>query len=249
VTKLQTRSRRLSWDACYNARDVGGYETCDGPTTRWDALLRADNLCRLTGEGRAALIDHGVTTIIDLRTERELEVDLPPFRTNPSDGVAYHHLALFPDDDHWYGELAQTSSSGEMYRLFLDRWGERIAGIITVIARAPEGGVLVHCHGGKDRTGVIVALLLALVGVPDATIAEDFALSDVYLRPWYDEMLAPVEDPEQRERLTKQIFTAFPETMLATLEYLRDEYGGAEQYLLSHGAWALDIERLRNRLV
>jgi protein-tyrosine phosphatase len=74
--------RRLSWDACFNVRDLGGHPIVDGGQTRWRAVVRADTLCRLSETGRAALVDYGVRTVIDLRSARELEAVPHPFANN-----------------------------------------------------------------------------------------------------------------------------------------------------------------------
>jgi protein tyrosine/serine phosphatase len=248
MTDTESRSRHLVWDGCLNVRDLGGLPA-DGGRIREGALVRSDYTGRLTEEGRAAVLAHGVRTIIDVRTPVELEQDPPAFRDEDNAGVRCLHLPFFLNDEQFDAELRATNSPAEVYRLFLDRWSEAVAAIVTALARAPEGGVLIHCYSGKDRTGVIVALVLALMGVPDDVIVEDYALTDDNLRSWYDEMLAQTEDPERRERLATQLFTSFPETMLATLEHLRERYGGAESYLLQASVSAEDLELLRARLL
>jgi len=119
---------------------------------------------------------------------------------------------------------------------------------VTAIARAPEGGVLVHCHAGKDRTGLVVALLLTLVGVPDDIIVADYALSDRYLQPLYDEILAAIDDPPRRERLRSWLH-ARPEGMQGALAALDERYDGAASYLRAAGVSADDLARARERLV
>ncbi len=249
MTETESRTRHLAWDGCLNVRDLGGLPAADGRWIRVGALVRSDYPGRLTADGRAALLAHGVRTIIDLRTPNEVERDPPAFREESDSGLIYLHLPFFLDDDQFSAELRATSSSIEAYQLFLDRWAESVGVIVTAAARAPEGGVLIHCYSGKDRTGVIVALVLAVTGVPDDVIVSDYALTDANLRHWYGTILAETADPEEREKLEKQIFTSFPETMLATLEYLNTKYGGAEGYLLQAGVSAVDIDRLRTRLL
>ena len=197
-------ARRLHWDACYNARDLGGYATADGGRTRWGAFVRADNLSRLTPAGQSALIAYGVRTVIDLRRADELTIDLNPFAT-PSDDPrrpAYLNLPLGLHADREGILAVQAAGEGddasmlELFRLVLDHYWRGIAGVMNAIAAAPEGAVLFHCHAGKDRTGMIAALLLALAGVPNATIAEDYALSQVCLQPIFDQRLSQEPDPQ-----------------------------------------------------
>jgi protein-tyrosine phosphatase len=251
----QTR-RHLSWDACYNMRDLGGYATADGSRTRWGTFVRADNLCRLISSGRAALLDYGVRTIIDLRRAAELEIDPSPFASplQGAKGPAYLNLPLGLGADSAGVAAVSAAGTGEdasmlaLFREVLDHYWRGIAGVMTAIATSPDGAVLFHCHAGKDRTGLIAALLLALAGVPAQTIAEDYALSQVCLQPIFDERLSQEPDPAKRERMARMI-SAAPETMLGILAHLDARHGGAERYLLAAGTAAADVKRLRKRLV
>jgi hypothetical protein len=153
----------------------------------------------------------------------------------------------FLDED--IGEPASdVASLAEDYMKMLDRFGPRLAAIMKAIARAPEGGVLVHCHAGKDRTGLVTALLLEMARVERETIAADYALSQECLRPSTEEWLAngPGERTE-RERAVEW-FAPRAEVMLAVLEYLDQRYGSVETYLLGSGVAKEDIVRLRRRL-
>lgn len=249
-------TRRLAWEACYNARDIGGYATRDGGQTRWRRFLRADNLVRLTTAGIAALIAEGVRTVIDLRSPYELRIDACPFAPPCAlpGAPEYQNLpALDRDDKSLTGLLDAATSVSQMYALMLDHCRSQLATIFTAVATAPPGGVLVYCHAGKDRTGVVAALTLALAGVPDATIGEDYALSERHLQPLYDEQLRSARDSAQRERLSQQfrspLNVALSEAMLETLTYLNTQHGGAHAYLRTSGVAALDLEQVRARLL
>ena len=248
-------SRRLAWEACYNARDLGGYATSDGGRTRWGVFVRADNLGRLSPASRIALLDYGVRTVIDLRRSGELEIDPDPFaeRSGDTRWPQYANLPLGLGADR--ESIAAVSAAGNapgatmeaLFRLVLDRYWRGIGGVMRALAAAPQGGVLFHCHAGKDRTGLIAALLLALAGVPAATIAEDYALSQEYLRPVYDARLRAELDPARRAQLALMIGAA-PGTMLSILEHLDSRHGGAERYLLAASVAPADLERLRRRV-
>jgi protein tyrosine/serine phosphatase len=119
---------------------------------------------------------------------------------------------------------------------------------MRAVANAPPGGVLIHCLAGKDRTGIAVALLLALVGVDDAQIAADYALSEAGLAPELDAALAGAPSDEERARLVRS-YDARPESMLSTLAHLRARHGGAEAYLARAGLSEADIQRIRERLL
>jgi protein-tyrosine phosphatase len=129
----------------------------------------------------------------------------------------------------------------------LDRFQSPIAAVMETIANASDGVVLVHCAAGKDRTGLICALLLGLAGVPRETIAADYALSAECLRPRTEEWL----QKGPGERAERELVRSNPraEVMLEVLDYIEAQYGGVEAYLLEAGLVAPDITRLRERLV
>ncbi|MER7010059.1 tyrosine-protein phosphatase [Saccharopolyspora sp. NPDC000359] len=161
--------RQLAWDGCYNVRDLGGLRTRNG-RTRWGAVIRGDHPSGLTAAGWQALRQHGVRTIIDLTGAGP-----------PPEAAGLDHVAL-PLDDHsdtefWSRWTNALSCTPLYYRAFLDRFPGTVAAVVTAIAEAEPGGVLVHCSGGRDRSGLITVVLLAAVGIDAADIAADHALS------------------------------------------------------------------------
>jgi len=230
----------LGWDDLINARDLGGLRV-PGGRVRPGALIRSDSLARLTEAGRAALLAHGVTTIVDLRMASELARWPNPLRSHPG----FRSLPLVervPENP-----MPEFDSVEASYLDMLETFGPRVAAIVRGIAGAPTGGVLVHCAAGKDRTGVVVALALSVAGVDRSDIAEDYALS----RTWDDRMLEewllaqPASDRDRMRRLHR----TRPETILATLAALDDRYGGVTGYLAAIGIEDGVLERLRRRLV
>jgi protein-tyrosine phosphatase len=242
----QERSRRLMWEGCYNARDLGGYPTRDGRETRWGAIARSDTPWRLTAAGRESLVAHGVRTIVDLRLPKELATHPNPFAEPGDHGIAYVNLSLLELRDDRPSTFATAADD---YKDLLERFRGRVAAILRAIADAPPGVVLVHCAAGKDRTGLVSALLLDLAGVPRETIAEDYALSSEYLRPYDEEWLAngPGERAEREAAYAK--YYARAEVMLDVLAYLDERYGSPEAYLLQVGVAPEEIARLRTRLL
>jgi protein-tyrosine phosphatase len=227
--------RRLFWDACYNIRDLGGYSTKHEKKTRWRAFVRADNLARLSPGGRNALIAYGVKTIIDLRSGYELDLDPSVFASfHGQNGFPqYMNLPMLDENDNVGIEaINQTSSLTEMYSIIIDRYQENIAQVIKAFAKATDGTTLFHCHSGRDRTGIIAAMLLSLAGVDDSTIAKDYTVSNVYIQPTFEKPLS-----EQ------------PEIMLQFLAYLDRQYGGTRAYLLKSGVGETDLTCLYNHLL
>ena len=169
--------RHLQWDGCTNVRDLGGLRTRDGAVIRRGAIVRGDALDRLSAVGWAALEAHGVLTVIDLRNDDEVGADL----TSRPPGLTTLHLPLDGVEDtefwkDWHGR--PELGTPIYYRPFLDHFPERTAAVFTAIARAEPGGVAVHCGIGRDRTGLIAILLLALAGVGIEDITADYDLSE-----------------------------------------------------------------------
>lgn len=248
------QSRDLVWDGCLNVRDLGGLPTQDGGETRYGAVVRADNVRQLNDEGWQALVDHGVRTVVDLRRDRELLEDPPaeipvevlhvPFvRASEEERQlvdAEVDAAVAAAPDH-------AAATRDVYVIFLEHFGANVASALRAVADAPEGGVVVHCAGGKDRTGLIAAFLLHLAGVDDETIAADYALSEARLRPRHERWFAAAETPEELEQL-ERITRTPAETMRGLLAELGRRYGGVAAYLRSTGLTDDDLERARARL-
>ena len=144
--------------------------------------------------------------------------------------------------------IVGAPSLGQGYVQALQLRQRQYGAILTAIAGAPDGGVVVHCVSGKDRTGLIVALLLALVGVPDAVIAEDYALSGVHLRDTHpDAARAGSTAPGSRTRLAVERLSP-PAAILAALASIRERFASLEGYLSGAGVSAADMHRLQARL-
>jgi len=235
----------LAWDACLNVRDLGGLMTADGRRVRSGALVRSDQLCRLNDGGRAALLAHGIRTVIDLRTPAEIARDPDPIWDGH--GVEYLHIPQ-QDEELWRALDGIARTRTERDCAAIDRRAENIAAMARAVANAAPGGVLIHCLAGKDRTGIAVALLLGLVGVSEADIAADYALSEAALASEKVAALAAAADEEARARIERG-YDSRPETMLSTLEHLRTQHGGAEAYLRRAGLTDSEVERIHTRLL
>jgi protein-tyrosine phosphatase len=244
-------ARRLQWEACHNARDIGGFETADGHETRWRAIIRSDNPCRLTPAGQVALVAYGVRTVIDVRTPGELAVDPSPFMDSSPhrDIIDYRHRPFFTDEGLTGAPPPETRTIEEGYITMLEEYKAGVAAILSAMAEAPEGGVLIHCHSGKDRTGTLVALLLALVGVPNDVIAADYALSSDYLEPATQDWLENGPGTRANREREVQHWVTRPQTMLAVLQHLESTYGSVRDYMLQAGVSVGDLDRLRARLI
>jgi protein-tyrosine phosphatase len=233
-----------------NVRDLGGHPTEDGGETRFGQIVRADTVRRLSDEGWRTLIEYGVRTIVDLRMDEERQAD-PPAELP----VTIVHVPFLEDDHEVFEEVEAAASKApdvpsatrEVYLIFLERFHANVAAAIQAVVDAPEGGVVVHCMGGKDRTGLTVAFLLRLAGVPIDDIAADYALSEERLKPRHDRWIAEAETEAERERL-RRIAATPAASMVGVLEELERRYGSIEDYLRAGGAPEDIGERVRARL-
>jgi protein-tyrosine phosphatase len=245
------QARDLVWDGCLNVRDLGGLPTEDGGQTRFGSVIRADSVGHLTAEGWEALVGTGVSRIVDLRQDFEQTGDPPRDLA-----LEIVHVPIFEDlaEDTWatVEELSDTApthaeSQRRVYLFFLERARPRFAAAVGAVASAPEGTVVVHCHAGKDRTGLVVALLLRLAGVPAAAIAVDYALSGERLRSRYEEWVATAADDTERARI-ERIAATPAEAMQAVVQAIDEQYGDVGGYLLQGGLDGALIDAARSRL-
>jgi protein tyrosine/serine phosphatase len=209
------RARHLDWSGCFNARDLGGLRTEDGRSIRWGAAVRSDALNALDDAGWRALTAHGIRTIVDLRNDSERGTD----ELERPEEVTTLHLPIDKIEDRafWdYWSSGWQFGTPLYYQPHVARFPERSARVLSALAHAPPGGVLFHCVGGRDRTGMVALLLLALLGVRPAEIAADYALSRERLAPLYERRGERNPGPEIDEFLAKR-GSSLEESLLAAL--------------------------------
>jgi protein-tyrosine phosphatase len=241
----------LDWDGCLNVRDLGGLPTAGGRVTRSGSVIRSDNVGGLTDHGWRSLAEHGVVRIVDLRWSEEREGERPP-----QADVEVVHVPLLGEslDEEYIAELnASLDAAGDVadhyawsYVDFLERFRDRFGRAFAAIADT-DGTVVVHCVGGKDRTGLVSALLLRLAGVEIGVIGADYALSEANLARRGPSWIDGADDELERERRRKLMLTP-AEGMTQALAELERRYGSVEEYLRSAGLDDGRIERLRRRL-
>lgn len=243
-------NRHLEWEGTLNARDLGGIALEDGGETRYGALVRADNIRQLTDDGWRALAEHGVTRIVDLRWQEELDED-PPREI----GIEVVHVSLlgvldpnFSDDIRDYMAVDDPAGYWAVaYTRILRAYAPNFGLALAAIADAPDGAVLFHCAGGKDRTGLVAALVLRLAGAPIEEIARDYSLSAERRAASPDSWVEAAPDEDERaRRLFMQNTPAA--AMQRALEELEREFGSVQAFLAHAGLDQAHIERLRGRL-
>jgi protein-tyrosine phosphatase len=238
-------ARSLVFSATFNFRDLGGYASQDGRTVRWRRLFRSDSLHRLGEPDRAAFAELGVRTVVDLRRPGEVTRD----GRVPYDGLTYHHI--HPEHEVWRASsFADGQSLGRwLADRYLDLARDGAAGLgraLRVIADPQAAPVVVHCVAGKDRTGVVCALTLSLLGVADEDIAADYALSTAaseQFTAWLRSTYPDVPD------LPAPFLASPAEAMMLFLADLRLRYGSVAQYAESAGLTPAEVDALRDNLL
>ena len=246
--------RDLVWDGCLNVRDLGGLDTANGGRTRYGAVVRADDVHQLSDEGWRALVAHGIRTVLDLRGDHEREDD-PPAELP----VEVVHVPFMEASEAEWEEIAEeieaaavaapdvASSTRDVYLIFLERFKANVAAAVRALARAPEGGIVIHCVGGKDRTGLLVAFLLHLAGVDDREVAADYALSEERLLSRHQAWFEAAESDEELTRL-QRIARTPAASMEGVFAELERRYGGVEGYLRAAGVSDEGLALVRARL-
>ncbi len=219
-------TRALAFEGCVNFRDLGGYRTADGTAIGWRRLFRADGLNKLSRADRRQLIELGVATVIDLRTVDEAEQrGRFPVEEVPVRYVDLPLTDVLPTAEEM-PSWAEASYVASRYALMVSEGGPALTGAFAALASGGSLPAVFHCSAGKDRTGVLSALILAFLGVPDETIVADYALSAPAMDRLLDRLKAEYPDAvEDVMRYAPAVLQVRPETMEEFLASLRDRYG------------------------
>lgn len=239
--------RRIEFESAFNFRDAGGYLGLDGRAVRRGRLYRSDALGRLGELDRPLFESLGIRTVIDLRRPTEVESQ---GRAPEWPGYTWHNIA--PDHPEWHPHeyRADEGVARFLARRYMEIATQGVAGIVKVIgliAEPENSPVVVHCLAGKDRTGVVIALVLSLLGVGEAQIAADYALTaDAALR-----VLVHLrnEEPEVIARAQPYSLHTPADAMRIFLRDLREQYGSVEAYLVDAGLTYDQIAALRDNLL
>ncbi len=229
--------RVLRWDGCVNVRDLGGLPLADGGETAYRVVVRADALPWLTATGRQALVDYGISLVVNLRPQRE--DDETPMEALP---VPVVRLGMDPRP---VAAAWEWPTMREAYLGFADHYRAELAQALTLLGTA-EPPAAIHCAGGRDRTGIACGMALWLAGVEPEVIAADHALSDVNLAERSADWIAQAADAE--ERIRRERVTQPPGRTLADVLEEIDSTEGIRARLLSAGADEAALDRLVARL-
>ncbi len=248
ATGTTERERLPAVEGLQNLRDLGGYALTGGAITRWRSVLRGDAVCGLDARAQDRLIEHGLRTVIDLRTPGEIADQPNSFAGHAR--VDYLNISLFAALAP-VNLLASDAGSYNMaarYRDAIDRCGGAIAAVLTAVAEARDETVLVHCTAGKDRTGIIAALLLLHAGAEPEAVVEDYARTAnaaALLRILRQRGL----DRGTPATIVDRMLASAPGTMRETIAHIRDAHGGISAYVDALGLSTAARQSLTRRLV
>ncbi len=243
---MDASPRTVPFSAMFNFRDIGGYAGLDGRTVRWRRLFRSDSLHRLDDTDREAFAALGVRTVVDLRRPREVTRD---GRVPHYDGLDYRHVHL----EHQDWDEVPFDEGQSLPRWLADRYldlaEQAAAGLgtaLSLVADTQAAPVVVHCVAGKDRTGVVCALTLSLLGVRDEEIAEDYALSTAASQRFSAWVRTRFPDAPAARR---PYHSSPAETMALFLRDLRERHGSVEGYARDVGLDAGQVAAMREHLL
>jgi protein-tyrosine phosphatase len=235
--------RRIALPGTLNLRDLGGYPTADGGFVRWRTLLRSDALTRLDDAGRSVLAGLQLRTVIDLRTDEEAQ-DAPSALGGV--GARTFRIPLFTSEA--LGRLDPELAA--VYRYMVDDCGAAIASAVGRLCQEGALPGLIHCSAGKDRTGLVAALVLGVTGVPDEIIAADYAMSAAYLDPGAASVISWIRAiGGAASRLDLGVLGAPPQLILDALGRVRARAGSIAGYLVQHGLTRDAIAALSTALI
>lgn len=237
--------------AVHNFRDLGGYPVHDGRETRWRTLYRADGLYRLTSADAHTVVRRGVRTVVDLRTDNEVTTRGKfPVAQHP---VAYHHLPII---DATWGESATPEFDDAVeflvwaYREMLEKAAPRFAQAMTLLGQESVLPAVFHCAAGKDRTGILAALILGALGVDTSVIAADYGLTEQAMQRLL--LWAREHQPDLAQayaNMPARFAAADPRAMEVILADITSRHGSVSNYVRTIGVSDETIASLSETLL
>ena len=239
---LTTAERTLPLQQAVNFRDIGGYETVDGRFVKWGHVYRAGNLHQLTPADQQYLHQLGLKLVLDLRAPRVMRQRPDRFLPDPQRQYQAHSMRNPSRTFTWRAIWATLFQPTKLNQLMLEGYIQLaiegntavIRHILVQLAHSQNLPVLIHCAAGKDRTGIIIALLLALLGVPESTIIADYSLSNAYYNHFAQAISEDIR-PLTRWGISIHdlypLYLAHPQNLRDTFAHIQQKYGSVSNYL------------------
>jgi protein-tyrosine phosphatase len=241
-----TVERLIALEGAVNFRDLGGYATEDGLRTRWRVLFRADGLSELTETDLEVMRELGIRTVVDLRSGQEVEQSRFNVEAHP---VTFHHYPFIKALPNAEDFARAPGFLGTQYTEMLDEATPQIIGALSALAAPDARPAVFHCTAGKDRTGLLSALVLSLLGVPEETVVADYALSGAAMSRLRTKLIEKYPDGESVIADSDVLFSADPANMVTLFAHLRNRYGTVAEYAARVGVPGDVVQRLRQSLL
>lgn len=226
---------RLDLETTYNTRELGGIPLGDKKQVKWNKVLRSDDISNLSPSDIHQLKEYGITTVIDLRTEEEREKT--GYILSDNEEFEKHYISLMITENVMNIMESETDISLiDFYCHLLEDGKSAFKEIFSVFADQQKTGVLFHCAGGKDRTGVVAALLLNLLGAKDGDIIANYEVTYSYLFS---------DIPVETSHIPQQLANSDRENMVAFLKQLKKDYGNSQIYLLACGLTEAQLDKIK----
>ncbi|MBW1604859.1 tyrosine-protein phosphatase [Lactobacillus sp. Sy-1] len=242
----------------YNFRDIGGYPTKDGRTTKWHKIIRSGNLAELDQADKDYLKSYGITNDIDLRSkmERDSEPDLVP------DGVKYSKNPIFEQKERRTADVMKNlySEDPTVGKLHMKHVYENLIespiarnsyrSLFQILLHDSDGGSLIHCSQGKDRTGMGIVMLLFVLGVDEKDIQENYLDSAKQMVPYVQKKIKEYEryniNNICKENITS-LYTVSIDYYNAAMSKIKELYGNMDNFIHEYlGLSDQDVKKLRD---
>ncbi|CAM8628055.1 TpbA-like domain containing protein [Candidatus Planktophila versatilis] len=237
-----------AFQGLFNFRDMSGLTVSQGQNIKSNVLFRSDSFEDATETDVQRLLNvYRINRVIDLRTDRELANEKPSPLSR--DGVSYRHRVI----DSGPGSAIENAPPGSRLALryveYFDYAKESIVSAVRDLAEEGSWRTVMHCRAGKDRTGVVTAVVLKLLGVSNDEIAEDYSLTALAMPEIMSRLRQNPTYAENVKKLPDEMYSATKETMLKFLDLASTELGTFESWLLSNGVTSQEIDQLRSNLL
>jgi len=233
-------SREIKFESINNFRDLGGYRTIDGHTVSWRKLFRSGDITGATPEDLRKLREQfGLVSVVNLRSD--IEINRSGLGLIPDSGIRFYHVSLIPDVGDKNARTERYRDLNNMGEFFVrmahrEQFGRRLVQALETIADPANHPLIFHCSEGKDRTGIVAAMVLRLLGVADEDIVGDYCLSAPFFEERFKRMKNDPQFAQDSYGLPDFFWQVAPDSMKLLLDTLDAEYGSAGQYLEMHGA-------------
>ena len=236
-------NRQVDFQDVANFRDIGGIKTFDGKTVKWGMIFRSDNLSKLRTDEFDKFSDLNIGTVYDLRTGNEIKGK----KDHLPKSTRYLHTPTVKDNGDLLTQLRKKVLNGEIteeesirltLKLYQDNVSENLPAVKNLLHQVlfSETPVLYHCSAGKDRTGIVTALILSILHVDKQTIFDEYLLSNFYRREKIEKMLgkaklAKIIKPHLNLKVIENFMRVDARYLMATFDFIDQNYGGMDAFI------------------